>query len=266
MHLSVLNLSNHFLTFFKHAVSKTSCGNEIFNLFCIMKKKCFSAAQQFQGAPNSCSVVIRDDHLSTFSRSLTTFTHLHIFVVCCITHFTNRLLSQTEQILCSFSWQRNFIPLLRLPPSCSITPYLRQTNKDCTAYKTHTSHVRAMQEFTSLHYSFPGNSFLFDEAAFLHTSGLCASMMRDDDTIQCCFSKPSPLSNQLSFGMAFWERNELATMEESLVLALKPPPLLISSERERCCSGKSLWEKAGCTTAEWLHQMPQYSNVIRKQL
>lgn len=66
---------------------------------------------------------------------------------------------------------------------------------------------------------------------------------------------PSPRLSPIScpLGMAFWERNELATMEESLVLALKPPPLLISSERERCCSGKSLWEKAGCTTAEWLH-------------
>lgn len=56
----------------------------------------------------------------------------------------------------------------------------RVTRAACSIWNTGTSQVRARKAFSFLFRSFSGNTFLFDEVAFLQASGLHASMMWDD--------------------------------------------------------------------------------------
>lgn len=53
----------------------------------------------------------------------------------------------------------------------------RVTRAAHSVRNTGTSQVRARKAFSFLFHSFSGNSFLFDEVAFLQASGLCASVM-----------------------------------------------------------------------------------------
>lgn len=69
--------------------------------------------------------------------------------------------------------------------SSSITSHWIQGNK--STRNTGTSQVRPRKAFSFLLHSFSGNSFLFDEAAFLKASGLRASVMQDDLTLSVLF-------------------------------------------------------------------------------
>lgn len=77
------------------------------------------------------------------------------------------------------------MPLLRLPSFSSITPYWRQADKSWTK---HTRHIlEPWRNLLSCTIPSPVIPFLLDEAAFLHTSGLCASMMWDDNIFSVLF-------------------------------------------------------------------------------